>query len=1213
MSLALPRSHASSFFGRIFRRHKDSYLRHNSWAASRKLSLEPLEARVVLSTIGLVANNGTPGVSVFNADTNTSLGSVALPASGGPRGDVALTANGGLGFVTDFQARVFVVDLSNPSAPHLAAGTNTIPISNPGEDIAVTPDQKFLVVSDGSSLSPLSIVDIGTRSQIHTFQFDGDANSVDVSSAGSVLTTSFILGVVRRHTIDSSGNMADTGQRLSVSSPINVYSAPGGDTGIVISDAGIKSFRISGMAQVDTRSISGAMSGVFNAAGNMFYVRSASGSVSAFEFTPSTGQLALAPTFTFPVSPADAFFGIDQLAISADGTRLYVPEANSASVKVYNAANGSLLASITGSAISSPTGIVLGAANQAPVANAGGPYTVPEGGNVALSAAGSFDPDGSIVSYAWDFNYDGIAFDVDATGSAPTFSAAGLDGPTSRNVALRVTDDSGTSSIGTTTVNVTNVAPTITAVTLSSSDIDEGQSVTVTGSFSDPALGVATEIFSGTAVWSDGVSSLLTINPDGTFSTSRNFPDDHPTSGTALDTFTVAISISDDDAGSDSETSATLTVHNVAPTITAIALSSSDINEGQSVTVTGSFSDPALSVASETFTGTALWSDGAVTAVTIVGNTFSTTRAFLDDDPTLTASDAFFAAITINDDDTGSGSQTSATLTVHNLAPQIVSLSSGTINENEAFTLTGSFDDAGSLDVHRVTVNWGEGVPEIVTLPVGARSFTLTHQYLDDNPTGTAADSYPISVTVADDDTGSTSATTSVTVNNVAPTASAGADQSVNEGSVVTLHGTFSDPGSADTHLQTWSTLASNGQIVAGGSGPSYSFTPNDNGTYTVTYTVTDDDGGVGTDTLVITVNNVAPTLFPPTVGEPCAALTGIGALTFSASGFFSDPGADSYQLVINWGDGSADTFFIPGPGLPGAFGFPADMVGGTAQHTYTTTGSFTVTVQAQDDDGGLSSAIAGTITAGGAIVGNVLDIVGTNAADQVTVNQATQNGVSVYKVHASYLPGDMTFPAAGITQIRIRLCAGDDMANVSNGITIRSILYGMAGDDKLGGGNGSDILIGGDGNDQLIGASGRDLLIGGKGADRLVGNADDDILIAGYTTYDDFSTANEAALLAIMNEWVNGLGNNAARIHNIKTGGGLTGGVGRLQTEGTVLTGQTVFSDHAVDMLTGSSGEDWYLANLFADCGDDHFLDVITDWSALEALFAWASEIDAL
>jgi Ca2+-binding RTX toxin-like protein len=96
----------------------------------------------------------------------------------------------------------------------------------------------------------------------------------------------------------------------------------------------------------------------------------------------------------------------------------------------------------------------------APTANANGPYTVGEGGSVGLSAAGSADPDGSITAYQWDFNYDGVTFDVDATGATPTFAAGTLDGPASRTVALRVIDNVGAATIATAPLSITNVPPT---------------------------------------------------------------------------------------------------------------------------------------------------------------------------------------------------------------------------------------------------------------------------------------------------------------------------------------------------------------------------------------------------------------------------------------------------------------------------------------------------------------------------------------------------------------------------------------------------------------------------------------------------------------------------------------------------------------------------------------------------------------------------------
>ncbi len=107
-----------------------------------------------------------------------------------------------------------------------------------------------------------------------------------------------------------------------------------------------------------------------------------------------------------------------------------------------------------------------------PIAEAGGPYTVPEGGTVVLDGSASYDPDGPnrIVSYAWDLDGDGSfgetgpdAVRGDETRIRPTFSAAGLDGPGTYSVGLKVTDLDGRTNLvaDTATVSITNVAPTL--------------------------------------------------------------------------------------------------------------------------------------------------------------------------------------------------------------------------------------------------------------------------------------------------------------------------------------------------------------------------------------------------------------------------------------------------------------------------------------------------------------------------------------------------------------------------------------------------------------------------------------------------------------------------------------------------------------------------------------------------------------------------------
>ncbi|MEP6812171.1 MAG: lamin tail domain-containing protein [Actinomycetota bacterium] len=91
-----------------------------------------------------------------------------------------------------------------------------------------------------------------------------------------------------------------------------------------------------------------------------------------------------------------------------------------------------------------------------PTVNAGGPYTVDEGGSVTLSASGD-DPDGDALTYAWDLNSDDT---FETTGQTVAFAAG--DGPATQTVSVQATDPSGLSSTGTATVTLANVAPTAT-------------------------------------------------------------------------------------------------------------------------------------------------------------------------------------------------------------------------------------------------------------------------------------------------------------------------------------------------------------------------------------------------------------------------------------------------------------------------------------------------------------------------------------------------------------------------------------------------------------------------------------------------------------------------------------------------------------------------------------------------------------------------------
>jgi ELWxxDGT repeat protein len=147
--------------------------------------------------------------------------------------------------------------------------------------------------------------------------------------------------------------------------------------------------------------------------------------------------------------------------------------------------------------------------------HAGGGYTVAEGATVTLG--GSWPADASLVTLEWDFDYDGASFDIDATGAAPSFSAAAIDGPASRTVAVRVRDAAGHASIvDTTSVSITNAAPAVNIGRAAPTD-SKRRSVQLTIGATDPSAADAAAGFLFEIDWdSDGTIDQVIQTQDAT-------------------------------------------------------------------------------------------------------------------------------------------------------------------------------------------------------------------------------------------------------------------------------------------------------------------------------------------------------------------------------------------------------------------------------------------------------------------------------------------------------------------------------------------------------------------------------------------------------------------------------------------------------------------------------------------------------------------------
>ena len=306
-------------------------------------------------------------------------------------------------------------------------------------------------------------------------------------------------------------------------------------------------------------------------------------------------------------------------------------------------------------------------------ADAGGPYSTPEGTNVALdgtgSAAGSHPSAGALTAFEWDLDNDG-QYD-DATGPNPDFTAVGQDRVAA--IGLRVTDAWGNTATDSSTVTVTNVLPTVSIDPIP--PIDEFGTTTVSGVISDPGW---LDPLTATIDFDDGNGAqalagvVENVRPDATFSFSvdNQYGDDG--------TFAVRVTGFDDDGSSSSVSNAV--VANLDPTV-AIDSSGEQVYDGVSAFVAEAGEDVTVPVGttdpgSDDLTVTWDWDDGSSDVQTTLVNPPAPdppkSPSVQPRDESLSATHAFVDAcvydleVTSVDDDGGSATDTATVVITGN-------------------------------------------------------------------------------------------------------------------------------------------------------------------------------------------------------------------------------------------------------------------------------------------------------------------------------------------------------------------------------------------------------------------------------------------------------------------------------------------------------------------------------------------------------------------
>jgi RHS repeat-associated protein len=540
-----------------------------------------------------------------------------------------------------------------------------------------------------------------------------------------------------------------------------------------------------------------------------------------------------------------------------------------------------------------------------PVANAGGNQTINEGSLATFDGSLSTSAVGPLYDYLWTFP-DGSTED----GAQSTYRFLQ---PGTFTVKLTVTDIAGATATDTSTVTVVNLPPVVAPL----ADQSVAQRATLNFQTSFTYAGPL-DTHTATINWGDGTSSPGTVtesNGSGTVTGSHSWAEEG--------FYPVTVTVTGN-GGASGNATFTATVTDVAPSLTISGPATVAEGSNYALNLSAGGSSGADAVQSWTIN----WGDG--TSDTVSGSAAADNHVYADGPHTYTIT------ATGNTDDTTLSANTVA-IAVTNLPPALSISGASSVNEGTTYTLAvnGVPDPVDHDPITSWTVTWGDGSsPQTVN----GNPTSLTHVYAD------GPNNYTVSATASDaDGTYSSGNTVAVTVNNTAPTVTAN-NISGAEGQTLSFAGSFTDPGTLDTHTATinWGDgHSSSGTVTeSNGSGTvtgSHVYT--DKGSYTITLTVSDENGASGGRTATASVASVPPSVSISGVGSVLQGST----YTLTLSGVPDSVDHDPITgWTISWGDGST----TPLTGNPTS-----------ATHVYTTSpAQVSITATASDADGTYSS-----------------------------------------------------------------------------------------------------------------------------------------------------------------------------------------------------------------------------------------------------------------
>ena len=288
--------------------------------------------------------------------------------------DPVITPDGEKALISTFlDSTIHFVDVTNPYSPSVYGSVN---VGFNAEDIALTPNGAYAIVTDGGTTPLVAVVDVAAISLIQNLDITPrQAHATDVSPDGTVLVADYNNNQIHVLSMNlSTGLLTDLSTAISVSpGPLNVTIGPDGQT-VLVANVNSNSIDVLQITAPGSVTLTGSVPNILNAQsiafeknGNRAFVVQIGTSpdeLAVLSVTSPGNVIDTGNRISLISDAVGGLFGVDVIDVSADGNWAYVGNATNGlinnDVAVVDLNSYTLAPNLT--AGNYPTGIAVGGA-----------------------------------------------------------------------------------------------------------------------------------------------------------------------------------------------------------------------------------------------------------------------------------------------------------------------------------------------------------------------------------------------------------------------------------------------------------------------------------------------------------------------------------------------------------------------------------------------------------------------------------------------------------------------------------------------------------------------------------------------------------------------------------------------------------------------------------------------------------------------------------